>query len=258
MGHIYLGDLPRTQRWNAVVAGLDDASSAPLVAALTLKAAGNRLDRLQGDPSLTYCFWLLVRLAAAARGEQFQSNLGHLGIVPSADESVIGFIAQIATRTRETTAAFHSSGPFGELAALSLRRTLMETVGTESQSLFASSVEDLERAFRRHSSATQFGELALRFFGDFYARILRFYVDRARLNVQGGGRTGGLPVTQQFRTDLDLHARQAARYVEGFAVDWYRRELRLTDGMITRDQAQAFITGAMRKMRAELNREARA
>ncbi len=254
MGHIRLGRLPKTQRWRDVVALLDaPGPDAARVAAATAHAATRRLNTLVDDPSLTYCFWLLTRLASAARRPDFVDALGDLGLMARPTDSVIGFVAQISSRVRDEVERHPESGPFGELASLALRRALTETVGTEGRSLFGSSVEDLERAFRRHTTPDRFGALSQRFFGDFLARTLRFYVDKElALHVGTGGGLADLADSETFVADLDLHARQSARIVERFAAEWFAKHDWESGGTIGRDEAKGFVAVALGKLRAEL------
>ena len=258
MGHSELGYLPTSAPWQAVANLLvAPRLDAPAVAAATIAAAEDRLVKLRGDPSLSYCFWLLVRLAEAARGPDFLADAARLGVPVEPDDTALAFVARAADRARVELNAHPESGPFGELASLALRRALTETVGTEGRSLFGSSLEDLETSFRRHSTPVQFGELAKRFFGDFYARTLRFYVERELQNRVGGGALPTVAAANGFADALDLHARETARIVEGFAAAWYSKRHWESGGAIGQDEAQGFVAHALTKLRKELRAEAR-
>lgn len=101
MGHVHLVLLPRTPAWRSVVGLLGDpAGDAASVAAATAAAAAGRLDRLRGDPALAYGFWLLVRLASAARGPDFAGDLAALGLTAQPSDSIIGFVSQVSDRVR--------------------------------------------------------------------------------------------------------------------------------------------------------------
>jgi hypothetical protein len=258
VGHTELGYLPKSARWR-VVADLLAAPrlEVPAVAGATVKATERRLVELRGDPSLAYCFWLLVRLAEAARGPDFIEGASQLGVAVDAEDAALTFIARIADRARIELNRYPESGPFGEIASLALRRSLTETVGTEGRSLFGSSLEDLEQSFRRYSSPAQFATLARRFFGDFYGRTLRYYVERELQNRIGDE---GLPVIAEanaFADALDLHARETARIVEGFAADWYDKHHWQAGGAISREEARGFVAYALTKLRKELMADAR-
>jgi len=254
MGHIRLGRLPKSQRWHEVIALLEGATPDPeRVAMATAFAAHAQFGHLQGDPSLSYCFWLLARLASAARHPDFIDGLGLLGLDARPADSAIGFIAHISEHVRDEVERHPDSGLFGEMASLSLRRALTETIGTQGRSLFGSSVDDIEDAFRTHATPSRFGTLARRFFGDFLARTLRFYVDKELLLHVGP--TAGLADLGQadaFVADLDRHARQSARIVEEFASDWFSKHDWETSGAIDRDEAQGFVAVALDKLRGEL------
>ncbi len=243
-------------KWLAVVNLLQVPHlDAHAVASATIEAAEERLRALRDDPSLTYCFWLLTRLASAARGLDFFDALAALGLHARPEDSVIGFISRVSDRARDEVARHPESGPFGELASLALRRALLDIVGTEGRSLFGSSLEDLERAFRRHATPTQFGELSRSFFGDFLARTLRFYVEK-ELSNQVGAHPGlaNTAESRAFAEALDQYARESAGIMERFAVDWFDKHHWEAHGAIGRDEAHGFAAGALRKLHQDLVR----
>jgi hypothetical protein len=254
MGHTIVGELPKTRRWQQVFRLLQAPVANPsMVASATMRAAETRLIELRGDESLTYCFWLLTRLAAAARGPDFRSDARQLGIDVRPDDHVLSLIAKVSDRAREELVLFPESGPFGDLAASALRGSLTATLGAQNLSLFASSVDDLASALRRHSTAGQFGELATRYFGEFYAHTLRYYVDRAlpaALSLDGALRT--LPDVDAFRDVLDQHARESAQIVEQFAAQWWVKHKGPSGEPISRDEVRGFAAHALTKLRKEL------
>jgi hypothetical protein len=254
VGHTIIGRLPKSERWRVVVDLLRGPTlDTRAIAGATVKAAESRLKELSGDPSLSYCFWLLVRMANAARGPDFVADVGRLGVQIQSNDTALAAIARVADQAQIELNRHPESGPFGELAALALRRALLETVGSEGRSLFSSSLEDLERAFRRHSSAAQFGELTKVFFGDFYARTLRFYVDRELSNSVGtGAALATVANADEFATALDRHARQSAAIVETFAAGWYSKRSWEREGAIPPEDAQRFVAHALTKLRKEL------
>jgi hypothetical protein len=256
MGHVRLGRLPKTIRWQGVVALIDDApNDIPAVARGTAAAAEQRFRGLARDPSLTHCFWLLTRVATASRHDDFVTALAQLGLPRPTNGSALGYIAQINDQVRSDLASHTESGPFGELAALALRRTLSETIGVYGRSLFGSSVEDIQHAFYAHSSPTRFGELARSFFGDYLSRTLRFLIEKELSNHVGAdhGLTG-IEASSAFTTALDLHARQSARIVEDFAAGWYGKHNWESGDAISAEEAQGFVAIALRKLRMELAR----
>ena len=115
----------------------------------------------------------------------------------------------------------------------------------------------LQNAFRAYSTPVQFGNLAHRFFADFFARTLRSYVDRELSNHVGGGSAlSTISESQQFLNSLDLHARQTARIMEEFAGSWYSKNNWESKGEISREETQRFVAHALRKIRSELKQQA--
>ena len=254
MGHIRLGLLPKTLRWLQVFEILDETPlDVPAVAAAAANAAENRLRELPADPSLGFSFWLLTRIAWASRGDTFLSELERVGLHTQQSTSSLSFISLVADLVRERVPAGETRGHVAELSSLALRRALSETVGQHGGSLFDGSVADLQSAFRAHSTKTQFGDLSRRFFGDFFARLIRGAVDRdVQHHIGKGMSLQSLDEAGDFQRALDIHARQSARILEEFAGTWYSKHNWETRGDISLEEARRFVAVALRKLRMEL------
>jgi hypothetical protein len=259
MGHLRLGRLPKTLPWQNVVALIDDSpDDVPSVAKGTVAAAEHRLRQLGRDPSLIHCFWLLTRVAAASRHEDFTSALENLGLPGPVGSSALAYISQISDQVRTDLTSDIESGPYGELASLALRRALSETVGHHGRSLFGSSLEDLQHAFYAHSTPSRFGELSRRFFGDYLARTLRFLVEKELSNNVGAAHgLTQIAESARFSGALDVYTRESARIVEDFAGGWYSKHNWESGDAISRDEVQGFVAIALRKLRMELKRAER-
>jgi len=255
MGHTRLRYLPKTHRWNAVV-GLLDASpgDTAAIATATTRAAERRLRELRDDPSIGYCFWILTRISAASREPEFKASLAELGLAVRSDDTALSFVTRLTRHVQERLADFPESGPFGDLASLALRGALSDTVGQSGRSLFGSSLEDVQDAFRGHSTPVRFGILAKCYFGDFLARTLRYYVEREVANTTGGGHALASDEDgRAFTEALDRYTRQTARIMETFAADWYSKRNWQSEGRISREEAQGFVAVALKKLRADLS-----
>ena len=135
MGHLRMGRLPKTRRWTQVVDLLDAGSlDTGELAAAVFEAADYRLRQLANDQGLGYSFWLLTRIALAARGNTFVEDLSRLGITTDPGLSSLQFIAQVTDRAREQISVSPSEGDFAELGSLALRTALTETVGQQGLS----------------------------------------------------------------------------------------------------------------------------
>lgn len=257
MGHNRLGRLPLTRRWRAVVGLLDSPELDPVsVASAVANAADRRLIQLENDPGLAYTFWLLARISWAARGADFQQQLQGLGLPTESTRSAFQFISQVADHVRESLADIRTSGDFAEMGSMSLRRALAETVGLHGPSLFGSSMEDVQEAFRAYSTPNGFGVVAHRYFADFLGRTLLSSLDRELSNhIGGAGPIGSIGDSSEFLDALNLHVRQSARILESFAGGWYSKHNWESRGAISLEESQRFVAYAMQKLRAELRRQ---
>jgi hypothetical protein len=254
MGYVRLGRLPMTYRWQQVMDLLTTVpADLPGISAAVLRAAENRLRELAADPSLTYSFWLLTRIARASYGDDFTTRLAELGVPVSADTSVIAFISQVTDHVGAEHLRDPSSGHFAELSSLAMRRAFMETAGQQGRSLFGSDVEDLQDAFRAYSTRDQFAQLSRIFFADFLSRTIRSLVDRELSKYVGPSHEiANVQQSAAFMEALDLHTRQASRIVEDFSSGWYSKHNWESRGEITQEEAQGFVAVALRKLRQEL------
>lgn len=140
---------------------------------------------------------------------------------------------------------------FGEMAQLAASACLT-AMGTErTQSLFETTAEDVQRAFRGFSTRRQFGILARDFFARFTDRYLGYFLSRELSNHVGGdGRFESIDQHSEFNRALRLHCHESAEIVEKFAGGWFKK----TDweGGITPEKARKFVHVALKKIKAEL------
>lgn len=254
MGHNRLGRLPKTRRWAAVMGMLDILHPDPAaIAKAVAEASENRLRELTNDPGLGYSFWLITRIALAARGQDFVGDLAKLNIKASPNASTLEFISQVADIARIELSKIQSSGDFAEIGSMAIRTALTETVGQQGRSMFETSLRDIQSAFKIYSTQVQFGNVAHRFFSNFLARVILSYVDRDIANHLGVGKGfADLGDSKSFLEALDIHTRQSARIVEEFAGAWYSKHNWETKGDISREETQRFTAYALRKLRSEL------
>ena len=252
MGHLRHGRLPKTRRWSEVVALFEaDPTDAAQITGATVVAAEAHLRSLPRNESLTYAFWLLLRIATASRSDTFVQDVHELGLSVTADTSALALISEVADALRDRFRGADGESVTSEFASLAVRRALTETVGSSGGTLFGSTAEDLQGAFRRYSSKEQFSEVAHRFFADFTARLLSSYLARDLSNHV----EGSIAELGAVASAIDLHARQSAAIMREFAGGWYSKQNWETKGEITLDDVRRFVAVALGKLRAELKPE---
>jgi hypothetical protein len=250
MGHIHIGTLPLTPPWKRVHFLLSKPIVDPSSIANAIEhAAHERLEMLKDDRSLIYCVWLLVRLASAAGRPDFNESLRQMGLDPRRSQSVVAFLSQLSARVRIELETHPESGPFGDLAARSMRRVLLQSMVTEQLALFDDGLSGIERSLRSHGTPTALGHLISRFFGDFLGSVLRFYVDKA-LPLQIGPQAGFTSITEgeRFMASLSNYAATLATSTDVFANRWFTLHNWTSEGAISREEVAGFVAHAVEKL----------
>ena len=136
MGHIRLGVLPKSRKWNQVVGLIAGGADVEHIAAVSADAAENGLDRASDDVGLAHAFWLLTQIPLAARQADFPSRLRGLGLDGlSVDPSLIEIIAAFGRAVDRHVRATGRRTDLGEMAQHAASETLCVTGGTRASQL---------------------------------------------------------------------------------------------------------------------------
>ncbi len=264
MGHTRLGAIPKTRTWDEVVAEVAGAALAggdvpaavdmAAIAAKTLNAAQNALDRAIDDPGVRYTFYLLTQLALAARAPDWEAALGRHGIRLANDSTVFDFTAEVQDAIdRHLRHHQCHATDLSEMAQQAVGEAITSLAGNRTESLFGGSGADVKDAMRSLSTQKGFGELGQRFFGRFIGRFLNFYLSRVTAAQLGKPRLRDLGDVAQFNAALRIHCDQSARIVRDFCGAWYSKT-EFEQGINPRN-ASAFLAHAMHKLRSELEQQ---
>src|SRR3989304_2720873 len=88
MGNTRLGDLPKTRKWQQVIALLGEGGGSAEIAAATLDASRGGLVRASKDPALIHTFWLLTQIPLSARTDAYLTDLRQKGL-PVSDQPTL-------------------------------------------------------------------------------------------------------------------------------------------------------------------------
>ena len=264
MGHIRLGAVPKTQKWNELVeqiagpnlAGTIASAAVDIgaIAAQTLDATQKGLDKAVDDPGVRYTFYLLTQVALASRTSDWQGALGEHGIRLSNESSVFDFTVEVQDAI-DRYIRQNSSGAtdLSEIAQQSAGEAITSLAGLRTVSLFGGSSADVQNAIRSLSTKKGFGELGQRFFGRFVARFLNFYLSRVTAATLGSPRLQDLGDIAQFNESLRAHCDQSARIVRDFCGEWYSKT-EYQEG-IDLENTSRFLAVALKKLRSELEQQ---
>jgi len=255
MGHIRLGNLPKTRKWNDVVSLIARGADVERIAAASANAAEHGLEHASHDEGLAHAFWLLTQIPQAARQSNFSERLWELGFTdlpsrPTVFEIVTAFTRAVDGHVRDR--GTHTD--LGEMAQHAAAETLASLAGRELPSLFGPTASDVKQAFAKLGTSDQFSIVARDFFSRLASRSLGYFLSRELpKHVGANKRFSTIGDHIKFNAALDLHCREASRIIKEFAGGWYSKTL-WQEKQISRDQARKFAHVAFRKLRAELRK----
>ena len=251
MGHIRLGRLPATKKWQEVLALLSEGSSVDHIAGASADAAENSLKHAQNDPAVQHSFWLLTQIPLAARTPDLVASLERLGLKVRGSASlfeVVGAFTEAVDRKSEESGG---RTDLGEMAQHAAAESLTALVGSELPTLFGPTSADVRMAIGKLAAPDRFARLARDFFARLTRRHLEYYLSRILSDQVGPGRT--LPSADEhvaFRAALEQHCREASRIVEAFAGGWFSKAN--FEKSLTPEKARGFI--ALGKIGRELRK----
>jgi hypothetical protein len=251
LGHVRLGRLPRTRRWEQVVSLLLADRPASEVAAASAAAAESALRKAHADPAVGCAFWLLTQIPLAARSPKFISGLQRIGLRTDADPTLLAVIGAFTEAVDHRIKQVGGRADFGEMAQLAAAQSLSVVAGRDLPSLFQPTPDDVKLALGRLAAPNRFAMLAREFFSRLTTRYLDYFLSRELSNHVGAGRR--LPSIDDhtaFNDALEQHCREASRIVEAFAGGWFSKTH--FEGGITPEKAQDFAFVAFKKIQSEL------
>jgi hypothetical protein len=254
LGHIRLGVLPKSRKWNQVVEQLRLGADIDAVAASASDAAETSLQAASNDPAFLHAFWLLTQVPLAARGPDFASDLHRLGVQVPDQPSLMDVVAAISGTVDRYAREQGGRTDLGEMAQMAAVESLTALVGPNLPSLFEPSPGEVRRAIGRFAGGDRFSALAREFFARLTQRSLHYYLSRElSKHIGAGERFRDDAARSQFDDALDRHCREASRIVEAFAGGWYGKNVYQGDGL-TPDAIRKFAPVVFKKIRAELRK----
>jgi hypothetical protein len=253
MGHIRLGRLPKTRKWNQVVGLIASGADVSRIAAASADAAESGLARASEDEGLAHAFWLLTQIPQAARHPDFSGRLRELGFAGLPSKPTLFDV--VAAFTRAVDQHVQKRGQrsdIGEMAQQAASETLASLAGRQLPTLFGPTATDVQLALAKLGASDRFSTVARDFFSRLTSRTLGYFLSR-ELSTHVGPHQRFPTVADHsgFLEALDLHCREASRIIKEFSGGWYGNTLQ-QEKQISRDEAQRFAHVAFKKLRAEL------
>ena len=264
MGHQRVGEIPKTQRWNAVVAkvtGGDGSSGSQAslresvqdIATETLTAAEAGLDHAIADPGLRFTFYLLTQIVLSARESDWKTGLAEQGINLSPDSTLFDLTTEIQRIIDDHVRSHGRPTTIGEIAQKAAGEAITALAGPKAVTLFGSGPDELRDAVRELSTKAGFARLGQKFFGCFMTRFLNFYLSRVTAQQVGGNRFPDTLDLTRFNEALQVHCQESARIVHDFSGKWYSKT-EFQKG-IDQENTSGFMAVAIKKLQAELEKQ---
>lgn len=257
MGHLRLGELPRTRKWQQVVALIEGGAGTAQLANATISAAEKGLNLAAEDKGLVETIWLLTQLPLAARAQDFAQALRDSGLQVSDAPTLMEVVGAVSDAIDARLSNNGGRTDLGEMAQMAAAETITREIGSRMPTLFQPTAEDVQLAFSKLATNKQFSGFAREFFGRLTNKCLDYFLSRAMAYHVGEGRRFATLAEQgEFSKALSQHCIEASKIVEVFSGGWFSKT-NWEKGGISREDAAKFAHVAMQKLLAELKEGAR-
>ncbi len=258
MGHIRLGNLPRTRKWLQVVALIEGGAGAAQIANATMTAAEQGFKLAAEDKGLVETIWLLTQVPLGAKSDDFGQALQNAGLDVSDSPGLMEVVGAFSDAIDKKLTNNGGRTDLGEMAQMAASETITQIIGSRTQNLFGTTSDDVKNAFSKLATNKQFSIFARDFFARLTNKCLDYFVSKAVSHHVGEGkRFRTLAQQSEFTRALGTHSREAAKIIEEFSGGWFSKTNWEKKG-ISRKDAAGFTHVAMNKIVAELKEGAQA
>ncbi len=249
MGHIRLGRLPKTRKWNEIVDLIHYGAGAGQIANAVLRAAEKNLRFAGRDQGVVEGVWLLMQLPLAARSDDFAGALRELGLDVGDAPGLFEIIAAVGERIDASMPATRGRTDVGEIAQMAVAETLSEFVGSRVDNLFGVGPEDVRHHFGTLATIKNFGLFAKDFYARFAEKTLDYLLSKTLPDHVGEGRRFATLADQgAFSDALHTHCREVAKIVQAYSGEFLSKHRFELDGSIDRKTASDYASYGFKKM----------
>lgn len=255
MGHIRLGEMPRTGYWPDVIKTLDLSDDPARIANVTAKAARKGLEAAGWDSGVSEVIYMLMKFVwSSAQTKDFHNELKDIGVSVGTESSLLDLVSGFnAALDRRLRLKGHRSD-LAEMARMSVMDTLADLCRYQTGSLFGVSVTETQEALRRNVTPERFAVIGQRFFGKFLYRFLDYHLSRELPGHIGVGRRyETIGDCDRFKASLARYAVETSRITREFTGYW-PSATEFTEGISPSNVRTKFVPIAFKKILSELQR----
>jgi len=252
MGHVRLGKLPRTRKWQQVIALIEGGAGTAQIANATITAAERGFNLAAEDKGLVETTYLLSQLPLAAKRDDFGKALQDLGLHVSDSPGLMEIVGALSDAIDKKLINNGGRTDLGEMAQMAASETITQVIGNQTNTLFGTTSDDVRIAFSKLATNKQFSTFARNYFARITEKCLDYFVSKAlSQNVGEGRRFRTLAQQGEFTKSLRTHSREATKIIEDFSGGWFSKTTWEKKG-VSRKDAGSFTHVAMKKIMSEL------
>lgn len=256
MGHVRLGQLPRTKKWREVVGLIAAGANVSQVADATLQAAEEAFNyvNINEDEGFNQAAWIMTQLGMAAKADDPIEHLKEHGIDLTGQTSVVGIQTAISNAMDDHLEQHGGQGDLSDLA----QRALIDAVSARIRPhfegrLFAVTPEDIKDVLLKFGKQKEFSQLSRQFFASLSNHCMDYFLSQTLSSQIGEGqRFATMNEKAQFDKELTTHCHEASKIVEEYSGDWFSKHRYEEAGNISRESVKNFASYGMKKMTDEL------
>lgn len=255
LGHVRLGRLPASKKWQQVVQYLADPEvDLGRLAEAVSAAAEDSLAGAARDPGFIEAFWLLIMIPQAAREHDLAGAMREIGVLvpiePSITDVVAGLEAPVEKAQRRNPAEATDFGVMAKHAAVAALHSVFQE---RLPGLWQASAEDVRTTLASLSSPERFADLAQRFFSGLLDHNIQYFLTRETpKHVGPGKRARSVSDLATFDRAMRRHCDETSVITRKFARDWLGNNACHLGKNISRNEVARFGFIAFEKLRKEL------
>jgi len=253
MGHNRLGRLPKTWRWNEVIALLEIGGDLENIADSSFSAAENGLKKIPDDPGFIQTLTSIFKFLESFTTDRPQDSLWKNGFTVTNKPTSFDLISGFKSKVDNDLNAMKIKSDASEIAQNAFTEALSKTAFTGQETLFGSDPYDLQNSLKSYSSGNNLKSLMHEFYSSFTTRYLFYHLSREfPLHIGSGQRFAHIDGHREFNQAFDLHIRQTIRITDEFTPGWFGKTR--YQGKISSDSVNKYAHVAFRKISGEFAR----
>ena len=253
MGHIRLGEMPRTGYWPDVIKTLDLSDNPARIANVTAKAARKGLEAAGQDSGVSEVIYMLMKFVwSSAKTKDFHHELKDIGVSVGKESSLLDLVSGFNDALDKRLRLRGHRSDLAEMARMSVMDTLTDLCRHQTGSLFGASIKETQDALRRNTAPERFAAIGQRFFGKFLYRFLDYHLSRELPGHIGAGRPyETIRDCDRFKASLARYTIETSRIAREFTGYW-PSAMEFKEGINFKNVRTKFVPIAFKKILSEL------